>query len=381
MAAVSREIGRNNNGARWRARLCGGIALALVLILGAGQALAAQVTLAWDANTEPDVTGYKVYYGTASGVYGTPIDAGNVTTYTVTGLTDGTTYYFAATAYDSVGNESGYSNEVPYTVPGVPDVNVLGNAVVIVDGDTTPSAADQTDFGTAGVGGAAVTRTYTIRNVGTGPLTLSGTPLVAIGGANAADFTVTAQPTTPVAAGASTTFTVSFVAGAAGTRSATISIATNVAAKNPYDFAIQGAGATAPAMSVLGKGTAIPDGDVAPSSTDDTDFGKTKLTGGVMTHTFTIRNTGTAALTLSGAPLVAVSGANAADFTVTVQPSATIAAGASTTFTVSFDPSVAGTRTATLSIANNDAGKNPYDFAVQGIGVAPPGAPKNVRSN
>src|SRR5439155_23215763 len=49
----------------------------------------AQVTLAWDPNTEPDLAGYKVYVGTTSGVYSTPINVGNVTTYTVTGLQPG----------------------------------------------------------------------------------------------------------------------------------------------------------------------------------------------------------------------------------------------------------------------------------------------------
>ena len=74
----------------------------------------AQVTLAWDANSEPNIAGYKVYYGTASRVYNWYFDVGNVTTYSVTGLTDGSTYYFAATAYDTSGVESTYSSEVSY---------------------------------------------------------------------------------------------------------------------------------------------------------------------------------------------------------------------------------------------------------------------------
>jgi len=70
------------------------------------------VTLAWDPNTEPDLAGYKIYYGASSGTYTANVDVGNVTTYTVTGLTPGVTYYFVATAHDNFGNESGYSNEV-----------------------------------------------------------------------------------------------------------------------------------------------------------------------------------------------------------------------------------------------------------------------------
>lgn len=92
---------------------------ALLWLACAGSALAADVTLAWDANTESDLAGYKVYYGTASGVYGTPITIGTQTTYTVTGLPPGT-YYFAVTAYNTSGLESGYSNEVSQTINGTP---------------------------------------------------------------------------------------------------------------------------------------------------------------------------------------------------------------------------------------------------------------------
>jgi hypothetical protein len=77
----------------------------------------ADVPLAWDANTEPDLAGYKIHYGTASENYTVTIDVNNVTEYTVTGLNEGTTYYFAATAYDTEDNESGYSVELVYTVP------------------------------------------------------------------------------------------------------------------------------------------------------------------------------------------------------------------------------------------------------------------------
>ncbi len=76
---------------------------------------AAQVTLAWDPETDPSVAGYKVYYGTASRSYQYNNDAGKNTTSTVSNLPTGTTYYFSVTAYDTTGIESGYSNEVSYT--------------------------------------------------------------------------------------------------------------------------------------------------------------------------------------------------------------------------------------------------------------------------
>lgn len=83
------------------------------------------VTLAWDAPTmaldgitpltgSNTISGYTVYYGTSSGNYASSADAGNATKYTVTGLSGGTTYYFAVTASNTSG-ESGYSNEVSKT--------------------------------------------------------------------------------------------------------------------------------------------------------------------------------------------------------------------------------------------------------------------------
>ena len=164
------------------------------------------------------------------------VDVGNVTTYTVTGLADGATYYFAVTAYDSVGNESGYSNEVVYTTPGVGEINLVGNAVSIADGDTTPSTADFTDFGSTDVTGGTVDAHLHDPEHRHAALNLSGTPLVAVSGTNAADFTVTVPPAASVAAAGSTTFQVRFDPSAAGARAATITIANNDADREPLQL-------------------------------------------------------------------------------------------------------------------------------------------------
>ena len=82
----------------------------------------AQVTLAWDPNNESDLAGYKIYYGNSSGDYDTNIDVGNQTSYTISGLVDGNAYYFVATAYDTSGNESGYSEEEFYNAPVIPSL-------------------------------------------------------------------------------------------------------------------------------------------------------------------------------------------------------------------------------------------------------------------
>ena len=73
---------------------------------------AAQVTLAWNANTESNLAGYRIYYGTTSRDYDWSINVGKVTNYTVPNLTNGVTYYFAAKAYNTSGQESAYLLEV-----------------------------------------------------------------------------------------------------------------------------------------------------------------------------------------------------------------------------------------------------------------------------
>ena len=73
-------------------------------------------TLIWNASTSSDVAAYKVYTGTASGVYGPATSVGNVTTCQVQNLTTGQTYYFSVTAVDTSGNESTNSNEVSKSI-------------------------------------------------------------------------------------------------------------------------------------------------------------------------------------------------------------------------------------------------------------------------
>jgi hypothetical protein len=73
-------------------------------------------TFAWDAVTAANLSGYRLYYGTAPGTYfqlpGQGLSVGNVTTFAMAGLSRGTRYYFAVTAHDNAGIESSYSNVV-----------------------------------------------------------------------------------------------------------------------------------------------------------------------------------------------------------------------------------------------------------------------------
>ena len=88
-------------------------------LLFSGTSQAASVSLAWDQSQDTDVAGYRVYYGTSSRNYTSMISAGDDNACTITNLEPGRTYYIAATAYDFSGNESAFSQEIPYTVPFV----------------------------------------------------------------------------------------------------------------------------------------------------------------------------------------------------------------------------------------------------------------------
>jgi chitinase len=133
--------------------------VSLIILLFAipfSAAQAASVDLEWNPNTEPELAGYKVYWGTSSGNYTYSKDVGITTAWTATGLDEGKTYYFAATAYDGSNNESGYSNQISYTVPysdsdgdGVPDYQDAFPSnpaeTVDTDGDGIGNNADADD--------------------------------------------------------------------------------------------------------------------------------------------------------------------------------------------------------------------------------------------
>ena len=120
---------------------------------------------------------------------------------------------------------------------------------------------------------------------------------------------------------------------------------------------------------------ATPGAVIAPTLAVEEPLGKPILQGGVAEYdavavgsdaslTFTIRNTGNADLT---GLAVLIDGANAADFTVTALPVAPVSGPAgTTTFVVRFAPAAAGSRTALLHLASNDASHNPFDITLTG---------------
>ncbi len=209
------------------------------------------------------------------------------------------------------------------------------------------------DFGTRAVGTTSAAQSSTLTNTGNAPLTISG---IALTGTNAGDFAQTNTcPVAPstLAAGANCTISVTFTPGAAGSRSAGVSV-TDDAGGSPQTVALTGAG-QAPAVTLtptsLGYGSQL--------------IGTTSAA-----QSATLRNSGTAPLTISS---IGLGGANAGDFAQTndcpVAP-VTLAVNATCTISVTFGPTATGSRTASVSIADDAAG-SPHSVALSGTGTQP----------
>ncbi len=121
-----------------------------LMIFSASEILAGSATVSWSVNTEPDLSGYKVYYGTSPRTgtdpkvcslcgYTSSLNVGNVTTHTFNSLTDGQTYYFSVSAYDTSNNESSFSSEVSKVIPAADTTPPAISAVVAALPGALPS--------------------------------------------------------------------------------------------------------------------------------------------------------------------------------------------------------------------------------------------------
>ena len=220
------------------------------------------------------------------------------------------------------------------------------------------------DFGNVSLG-FNNSLTFVIRNTGSSSLNLTGSPRVTVGGTNSGDFVVTQQPLlSTLGLNIKSMFTVRFTPSALGSRSAYVSIASNDANENPFVINLAGTCVLPPTE------IEVQQGGIFINNNGVFNFDPTTV-GDNLNRTFTIANKGAGTLNLTGTTRVSVTGVNPSEFTVTSQPSASVAASASTNFIVRFAPSAAGTRSAILTIPNNDDDENPFVINVSGNAVAP----------
>lgn len=133
-------------------------------------------------------------------------------------------------------DEANYSFDISAIAEApTPEINIRGNFTNIVDGATTPLAADHTSFGTLATGNI-LTRTYTIQNTGTGDLTLTA-PYVQLGTAST-QYTINQPALTTIPSLGSTTFSVTFSSATAGIFDNTIEVLSDDADEATYSFAI-----------------------------------------------------------------------------------------------------------------------------------------------
>src|SRR5438552_277186 len=91
--------------------------LALIWLASITRVVAGNMTLAWDADSDPNVVGYRLHSGTTTGVYTQTTEVGSAVSASVSNLAGGKTYFFVVTAYNAAAVESGPSNEVSYLAP------------------------------------------------------------------------------------------------------------------------------------------------------------------------------------------------------------------------------------------------------------------------
>lgn len=220
---------------------------------------------------------------------------------------------------------------------------------------TAVASTSQLSFGSVAVGGAAATQQATVTNTGNAPLSIQK---VSVGGANAGDFTIAGATTctagASVPAGGECVVVVSFAPTVTGERTGSLAIATG------------GAGTVQIALAGAGVGEA--EGSLSPSQAD---YGSENVGSTSPPTTFTLRNGGTADLSITS---IAIQGASPRSFEVTQGGSCTsggtVDTGSSCTVQVAFAPIAEGPVTASLTVVTSD---QQFVSPLSGTGIAPPG--------
>lgn len=210
--------------------------------------------------------------------------------------------------------------------------------------------------------GYNLNRTFTIQNYGSSGLALLGNPKVLLSG-DTVSFSISSQPAGYINQFTNTAFTVEFGSNTTGTKQATITIPNSDSDKNPFVFNITGTVDQSGEIQVEQPANTI----LANNSTKD--FGSVSVNSS-KSLIFTIRNTASPGLILSGQPRVEVfDGPNQGDFLVTSYPAVYVLPNSSTVFSVQFTARGPGTRSAALRIINSDGDENPFIINLTGTGV------------
>jgi len=206
---------------------------------------------------------------------------------------------------------------------------------------------------TGTVAGAPTVVTYTIQNLGTATLTLTGRSTAALVNCGVSLGAFSAGTVAPAG---SATLAVTITPGAAGAWSFDLDIASDDLDENPYDIAISGTAAVGGEINVQRAGPVnVPDnGSHVVTGT---------VAGAPTVVTYTIQNLGTATLTLTGRSTAALVNCGVSLGTFSA---GTVAPAGSATLAVTITPTAAGNWSFDLDINSDDLDENPYDIAVSG---------------
>jgi Glycosyl hydrolases family 39/Abnormal spindle-like microcephaly-assoc'd, ASPM-SPD-2-Hydin len=221
-------------------------------------------------------------------------------------------------------------------------------------GGTVTLSPSSLAYGTVIVGATSAPQTATLKNGTTSSITIKN---VAFTGTNPGNFSISSNTCgASLAASASCTVTVVFKPTTSGANSATLAIS-DTTSNSPQTASLSGTGSTSTNGATL-----------SPSSLA---YGTVNVGSSSASQTTTLKNVGTASITISS---VAISGTNPGDFTISTKTcGASLAASASCTITTVFKPTASGARAATLKVTDT-ASNSPQSVALSGTGSGTTGA-------
>jgi hypothetical protein len=255
------------------------------------------------------------------------------------------TYRTTALALGAHSINALYSGDANFTISSSAAVTVtISNAPAPIASLSVTSLT----FASQTVNTSSASQNVTLSNTGSGALNITG---ITITGANSGDFSQTNTCGSSVAASANCTISVTFKPTTTGSRSASVSIADN-ASGSPQAVSLTGTGAAATPTASL--------------SVTSLTFASQTVNTSSASQNVTLSNTGSGALNITG---ITITGANSGDFSQTNTCGSSVAASANCTISVTFKPTATGSRSASVSIADNASG-SPQAVSLMGTGAA-----------
>ncbi|OJJ18696.1 hypothetical protein BKI52_24125 [marine bacterium AO1-C] len=226
------------------------------------------------------------------------------------------------------------------------------------------------DFGQTSLG-VTISQAFSVQNLGAKDLALDNLNLPN-------GFSLVGIFPSVITSGSTASFQLQLDASDEGDIAGILSFNTNDPAQSTFELTLSGTVINNPEINLIGNGVGIVNGSATAQTDNHTHFGVLEASGTSVVRTFFIENVGDGILKLTGNPVVQITGANAADFSLTAQPASELNKGNQTAFQITFTPTSAGVKQAQIVIANNDADEGSYTFAIEGEVLNPTALPEQL---